>query len=319
MSFLDYLNNELSNENIEHHLFLIDFNPSKKVVHAFFEGKTDESFYGTAIRNMLDDDYELKTYICGKKDSVLYHYREIGHKTSIIQPLLFFIDKDIDNIIPIDVVRAETIYETTLYAIENYIVNSTSLEQVWAEIFRQTSGTSVSLKLKELFEIAHNEYNTIALELMSWVLYQRRKGGVRLNLDCIKTTDLFSIDENLKLTKLFTKEELYNYLSVKTKVTTSPEDFLGIESCKHELSKFEIKEISRGHNEMDFFIEFVKVLKEVSSSVSAVNIKAHVEINSANVIDIMGPRIRPHDSLASFLTKHIGSIEEPMMVERRTA
>lgn len=319
MNFLDYLNQELTNDNIEHHLFLIDYNPRNKVVHAFFEGKTDESFYGTAIRNLLREGYELKTYICGKKDSVLYHYREIGHKTNTIQPLLFFIDKDIDDIIPVEVEKSQTIYETTLYAIENYIVNSTSLEQVWAEIFRQTSGTQICVKLKELFEVAHEKYNLIALDLMSWILYQRRKGGVRLNLDCIKTNDLFNIDQNLELLPTFTKEELYGYLSDKTKVVTEPEDYAGIKLCKSELSVFEIKKVSRGHNEMDFFIEFIKVLKEVSSNASGANIKAHVEINSANVIDIMGPRIKPNEYLSNFLNQHISATKQSTFVERKRA
>ena len=171
MDFFDYLNSELECENIEHHLFLIDFNPKNRIVHCFFEGKTDESFYGTVLRNFLPDYYELKTYICGKKDSVLYHHNEIGHKSCDTQPLLFFIDKDIDDIIPIQVKKAETIYETIFYSIENYIVNCSSLSQVWAEIYRQSSGTKISKRLEQLFNTASRTvqqyfYDTYVLDIV---------------------------------------------------------------------------------------------------------------------------------------------------------
>jgi len=53
MDLLKYLNKELANDNIEHHLFLIEYNPKRKVVHCFFEGKTDESFYGSAALRQL--------------------------------------------------------------------------------------------------------------------------------------------------------------------------------------------------------------------------------------------------------------------------
>ncbi|PSV20702.1 DUF4435 domain-containing protein [Photobacterium sp. GB-56] len=309
MDFLDYLNKELANENIEHHLFLIGYNPKKRIVHCFFEGKTDESFYGTTIRHLIPTGYELKTYICGKKDSVLYHHGEIGHKTCDMQPLLFFIDKDIDDIIPVKVNKAETIYETGYYSIENYIVNSESLCQVWAEIYRQSSGTGISNKLATLFSKAHEEFNNISKELMAWVLFHRRKGGVRLNLDCIKTTDLFNIDNNLKLHPNYSLPDMYNYLDGKTKVSTESTEHGGIKQCWQELSQFEIKEISRGHNEMDFFIAFLKKLKEVTSNVSSVSIKPYLEISSTNVIDIMGPRIKPCDSLLDFLEIHFSKLD----------
>jgi hypothetical protein len=308
MDFLDYLNQELANDNIEHHLFLIEYNPKRMVVHCFFEGKTDESFYGTSIRHLLPEGYKLKTYICGKKDSVIYHHNEIGHKTCDIQPLLFFIDKDIDNIIPIPVNKSESIYETSFYSIENYIVSSTSLSQLWAEIFRQTSGTKVSDKLETLFDEAHMKYNIISIRLMSWVLFHRRKGGVRLNLDCIKTTDLFSITDNLKLLPSFSLEDFYNYLDIKTKVNTLSSEYSEIDSCLNELSQFEIKEVSRGHNEMDLFIAFFKKLKEITANVESTKIKPHVEINSVNVIDIMGPRIKPCSLLLKFLEMHFSKL-----------
>lgn len=311
MNLLEYLNEELANNNIDHHLFLISYNPQNKVIHCFFEGKTDESFYGTTIRNFLPSEYKLKTYICGKKDNVLFHYRELGYKTSNKQPLLFFIDKDIDDIIPIDVDKSESIYETDYYSIENYIVTNSSLLQLWAEVFRQSSGTAVADKLNDLFSEAYNEYNKIALQFMAWTLYHRRKGGGRLNLDCIKTSDLFTIDENLKLTPSFELADLYQYLHLKTKVNTQADELESIQECLNELSAFEIKKISRGHNEMDFFIEFCKALRKTSANVETVKITTQLDINCANAIDIMGPRIKPHQSLLSFLTKHFEKTSTP--------
>jgi len=62
---------------------------------------------------------------------------------------------------------------------------------------------------------------------------------------------------------------------------------------------------------MDFFIAFFKKLKEISAGVDVVKITPHVEINSANVIDIMGPRIKPCQLLIEFIEKHFCKLSSP--------
>jgi hypothetical protein len=305
VSFLDTLKKSLSDKIVITHYFLLEYNPAHNIVHAFFEGKTDESFYGTFIRKIKPSEWKLRSYVCGNKDSVYYHHEKLSSRQRLNQPLLFFVDKDIEDIIPYQRLIDDTIFVTSYYSVENYVVTSEMLEQVWSEIFRQSSGTKESEKLVETFVVAHDLAQNRLKDMMSWVLAHRRQGS-RPNLDCIVTNELFDIDENLRLTfKQDTSDELIQLLDYRTKVVTSQEIKNRIPHCKAELGTHQPKEFIRGHNEMDFFIQFIKKLKYVVAKESGNKIKANIEITKSNVLDLLGPRVPIPERLNEFLKKHL--------------
>ena len=305
MSFLDALKKSLSDEVVVTHYFLLEYNPASNIVHAFFEGKTDESFYGTFIRRMKPSEWKLRSYVCGNKDSVYYHYEKLSSRHRLNQPLLFFVDKDIEDIIPYERLIGETIFVTSYYSVENYVVSSEMLEQVWSEIFRQSSGTKESEELVDAFEVAHSLAQNRLKDMMSWALAHRRQ-GTRPNLDCIVTKELFNIDDNLSLIyRQATPDELVRLLDDRTNVETCPETRNLMEQCKIELETHQPKEVIRGHNEMDFFIQFIKKLKKVVATESGNKIKANIEITKSNVLDLLGPRVPIPERLREFLKKHL--------------
>lgn len=303
MSFLDTLKESLSDSTVLKHEFLLCYNPSEKIVHAFFEGKTDESFYGTFLRAELPELWRLKTYICKNKDGVYYHYEQLKKLHSEMQPLLFFVDKDIEDIIPFERAQGPTIHVTEYYSVENYVITTDSVERVWAEIFRQGSGSGVALELSKSFNDALNAVHDILLDMMAWILFHRRMGN-RPNLDCIITKDLFTISEELLLTRNFTTTELYEHLDLKTKSKTDNSEYSKIKALRNDLMSYEPKAVIRGHNEMDFFIEFYKKLKAVVAKESDNKIKPQPDITSSNVLDILGPRTVIPESLKKFLQYH---------------
>lgn len=303
MSFLDTLKESLSDSTVLKHEFLLCYNPSEKIVHAFFEGKTDESFYGTFIRSALPELWRLKTYICKNKDRVYYHYEQLKQLHSEMQPLLFFVDKDIDDIVPFERVQGPTIHVTEYYSVENHVITIDSMERVWAEIFRQGSGSDVALELSRSFNDALNAVHDIFLDMMAWILFHRRMGN-RPILDNIITKDLFTISEELLLTRSLTATELYEYLDLKTKSTTDNSEYSKIKALRSELMSYEPKAVIRGHNEMDFFIEFYKKLKTVVAKESDNKINPKPDITRSNVLDILGPRTLIPESLKKFLQYH---------------
>jgi len=304
VSFLDALRRSMEDNIVITHIFLLEYDPHRNIIHAFFEGKTDESFYGTFIRRIKPAEWKLKTYVCGNKDSVYYHFEKLSSKHKKHQPLLFFVDKDIEDIIPFPRPDDESIYVTDYYSVENYIVTGEAIEQVWSEIFRQSSGTPESDKLVQTFATALNEMHDVLLGIMSWVLLHRREEA-RPNLDCIHTGDYFKINDEFEVSRALNQEETIELLDKQTKIMTSEKQKKKIGQCKTELLAYQAKEVIRGHNEIDFFITFIKKLKNVAAKESGNKIKANIEITKANIIDIMGPRVAIPGGLEEFLQRHL--------------
>ncbi|MFL1418975.1 DUF4435 domain-containing protein [Pseudomonas fildesensis] len=305
MDFLATLKAAIQEPIVLKHNFLVCYDSKANNLHVFFEGKTDESFYGTYLRNVKPESHTLKSYICGNKDSVYYYHKQLGHLYRKEQPLLFFVDKDIEDIIPFYRDVHDNIHVTEFYSVENYLVNRDSIEQIWAEIFRQCSGTAVADKISETFSRSLDDFHNDFLRVMGWVLYHRRI-DTRPNLDCIVTKKIFSIDGELKYHSTFSdRAELYCHLDDRTGVSTPVDMFSEIEVLENSLRSYEPKYVVRGHNEMDFFLEFFKALKISVSEASDKAIQPALDLTGSNVIDIMGPRTPPSSSLVSFLNSHI--------------
>lgn len=304
MSFLNALEVSMNEDTVITHMFLLEYNPHISAVHAFFEGKTDESFYGTYIRNLKPEDWKIKTYICGNKNKVYYAHRELSDKHEKHQPLLFFVDKDLEDIIPINRLEDKSIYVTSYYSIENYIVTHDAIDRIWSELLRQSSGTQVSDKLTEAFIAALEDIHSILIDIMSWALMHRREEN-SLNLGSIRTKDYFRIDDELKVIRKLDLNDMIILLDIQTKQNTTPILKEKIIQCRDELLKYKPKEIIRGHNEIEFFVEFIKRLRETSAKKLGKPIRIHVEITSANAIDIMGPRVRIPEGLEVFLKYHL--------------
>lgn len=304
MSFLDILNSSADETAVISHVFLLKYNSSDKIVHAFFEGATDESFYGTFIRRLKPQDWKLQSYNCKGKDSVHYFFEQLSSKHHEYQPLLFFVDKDIDDVIPFERQADYRIYVTDYYSIENYVVTRESIEQIWSEIFRQPSGSEAADQIVHKFDNALEEVHQILIDVMSWVLLQRRNGG-RPNLDCIQTQDYFNISDELEVTRTLNLEETLNLLDAQTKTITPQDKKMMFNEYKTELLNYDSKTVIRGHNEMDFFITFIQKLKSIVVEHTDIKTRAHLNITTSNIVDVMGPRVQIPESLRMFLNEHL--------------
>ena len=108
------------------------------IIHSFFEGQDDLSFYTNFINSFTQDPDKLHlTYICGDKEGV---YKAYGLVMKANRPgtFLFFVDKDLSDILNEKYLQATNIYVTEFYSIENYIVTEYMLRRIWAEILHFT-------------------------------------------------------------------------------------------------------------------------------------------------------------------------------------
>lgn len=303
MSFINALKESMNEEVVIIHDFMISYSTKNNVLHAFFEGKTDSSFYISFLRRFMPDNWHLKTYICKNKNSVYYYFNQLSQKHTIQQPLLFFVDKDIDNLIacprPVDY----RIYVTDYYSIENYIVTSESIEQLWSEIYSQPLGTKNSSTLIETFEKGLLIAQSIMIDIMAWFLMYTR-AGVKPDLYKILIMDYLHINKDLEVRRTIETDDFFQLLDRNFILDKIDDVNIKINRCKEELLLFNPKEVIKGHLEMDFFFSFINELKTTIKVETKNKIKPKIEITRSNIVDILGPRVSIPESLSIFLSKH---------------
>lgn len=305
MSLLSDLEKARRSSSVPLHEFLLNIDSQKYTIHAFFEGKTDESFYGTIIRR-YNKKYNYKSYKCGNKKSVYETFNKLRTRYIKDQVLLFFVDKDLDDIIPILYEINDSIYVTDYYSIENYLVDKSILEQVCSEIFKEDSGCNHVVKFSEKFELSCKLFYDFMIIVMAWILYHRRMGS-RLQVNNININTFFVVNHNLDLNVKISYDEIIDNLDKMAVVKTDKESW---EKSKDillkELLKFNPKNVIRGKFEVDFFIQFINACKKAIDYIHDKNVKVSAPINKDNIIDILGPRVSYPFSLVRFIENHIG-------------
>jgi Protein of unknown function (DUF4435) len=308
-TFLDTLADAITSPTVALHEFLLELKIQNKIIHAFLEGKTDESFYGSFIRRIKDDDYELKTYTCGNKDGVYYQFDQLCNRKTGNNIVLYFVDKDIEDIIPYPRNKDPKIFVTDCYSVENYIVNNEILEQVWGEIFRQRSGNEASKLILAKFTSCSNEFHRLMLTIMAWVLYHRRdieQKNNKINLDCIQLKKIYKVNEDLEFELLIKDDGIVRLLDEQTKCNTNYALWhKHIDALIGELEGYPALHYVRGHNEMEFFVYFINMVKNALNKAVGKAQKIHVELTDANAIDVLGPRVQIPNNLEEFLYKNI--------------
>ncbi|KGE73477.1 DUF4435 domain-containing protein [Spirochaeta lutea] len=308
MNLLDQLRNARDSKQVPFHEYLIRHKPNDYQLHAFFEGKNDEGFYGTIIRRHVDG-IEFHSYQCGNKKKVYETFEKLEKYLSDKQLLLFFVDQDFDPYIGIEYPRHRNIYTTDNYSIENEIVGIDMIEKVWAEIFHQSSGSQEMVTINQQFTNSYNEFCDFSKEISSWIIYHR-KNGDKANLSSIKMKDIFQIDDNLNIKVIKTLDETISYLDQKTKIDTNMADWQTERTKILELFKnHQPKKYIRGKFELDFFIIFLNRLHSVLCDIKPE--KIHINLSTANAIDIFAPRLSYPASLQAFIRNHLeGRIEK---------
>jgi hypothetical protein len=300
MSLVDELRTLKQSNPVTLMSFLQNLRKNKPTVHIFYEGKTDNGFYGSLLRKELKEDARIKTLVCGNKDEVYKVRQKLLIRDYPNDSLLFMVDKDLDNIIPRAFPPHDDIHVTETYSIENYLVSTPIFEQAVSEILKLNIGDKQLEHLKNKFAPALSIFCETMIPIMAWIVCSRRL-GIRPNLSNIKMNEIFNIDDNLILTNKLTESELYSYIESVTKVNTTIFNSF-INTVKNELSGFSYESFIRGKYHLWFFIEFFDRSKKVLEVANGAKIKVHFNLNTATALDFLGPRIRTPKSLQDFCT-----------------
>lgn len=301
--------------------FLHQYKTKKKDVHFFFEGLDDQSFYVNHIESIYPSDYRFYYYVCNGKEFVYQIYKDIEWTSFNRSRVLFFVDKDLDDILKISQIEDQNIFVTGFYSIENYLVTS----DVFSRLLRETCFLNDDQTINFLidkFESQLTTFSKLMTRISAWVVYCRRN-DLDVNLNEIEIDKIFEINKELKVRRKVKSghKTPFEYICSATKTTHYHlREIMGI---VEELRKIPSAKIFiRGKYELWFLYAFYiatidSIIPEINQRIKEINklnrrklpkCKVTISIRPENILQISAPRVRIPGELRSFLLANVKAL-----------
>lgn len=306
MNFLDELRNNRKTPSTAFLRFLQNQSPNS--VHIFVEGDDDPSFYRNGLNHYCESSRKLHYHECGGKTQVYRTRETIQKRTDTPQwsdsmILIYFVDKDLSDILQEDYPHASDIFVTDYYSIENYLVSEGMLEVVLTDLFNFYSGEKpesgvIRAKFREELERFYQYVEPI----MIWGLYHKQI-GTDFSFSDVKLHHLFEIESDLRLKKLADDNELVALLNKMCEIHTD-NLFSDEEATLQNLIKdFEPKKYIRGKFEIWFFVKFLQKLATMLKTDLKIDFRySQGLMGERDIVKTLGPRVHPlPTSLHNFL------------------
>lgn len=315
MSLLDELRASRQSPATAHLMFLQ--NQKYGGVHAFMEGNSDPSFYRAAILKFYPDFNSIFTYDCGGKKGV-YKLKEkitLRAEDSSIEKfqliIIYFVDKDLSDIIPELESPSDDIYITDHYSIENYLVSKFIFDTILTDCFSFSRGTLPERnRLLDVFETQLNRFYDYIIPVMAWALYLRRQ-KVDFEFSDIKLGNFLGFDDDLSISfRLEDRYESYiQSLDAMCSVTTSPEYSTVEKVLIAELKDLAPKQFIRGKFEIWYLLKFSEAVKKLLKKLPDIEFRySEALMSEKDIVKFLGPRLHPlPKSLELFLVNNIST------------
>lgn len=311
MSFLTELKDAAKSSSASHISILQQYKKKEKSIHLFFEGKDDPSFYTNYIENRIEKDCKVFFYNCKNKKGVYENYKKLDWRTYKKYRVLFFVDKDHDDLLRIKLPVDNNIFVTKYYSIENYLVNNQILRRILRELIGITDENSIR-RIVRSFEKELLKYSNKMIIVTSWILLHR-KLKTNPNLNNINISHLFKFEGlEIKRIKKPQSKSTKKYLDSKTKVNTPAKSWPRIKDILNKIKIIpEYKTHLRGKFEMWFMIVFIDNLLEKlneGKQKGQTKLKLKVPLSISNSVAILGTRLKIPEELKSFLETNLEKV-----------
>ncbi|MFT6071730.1 MAG: hypothetical protein ACJARD_001035 [Alphaproteobacteria bacterium] len=160
-------------ERITPHTIQLQINRMQERYVVFYEGDDDPSFYRNKIRCKTEYK-EYHQFICNGKQPVLTLLKELTFKECLTG--LFFIDKDFDDYLGIAHPRADNLFVTCGYSMENYLVTKDVIKCLLNDYtYKNTDQNHHNIIDK--FTKAYQDFLNFIKPIMAQVIMHRRSGN----------------------------------------------------------------------------------------------------------------------------------------------
>lgn len=307
MNFADKLRMERNTRPSVWIQFTNQYKGGTSDIYLFFEGKDDPSFYLPLLRNKYNGTGSLRPFQCNGKSTVLSLIPRISAHIDKQWRALFFVDKDIDDLLGTPTAGSHNLFVTQHYSIENYLVTEEMLDAVWQEILHlPLSDTRLDLIKKKYLE-QYERFLRVSRVIMAWVMWARM-GGLEPALKNINLSKSISIDDNFDLA---ISSYLLREIHDASGCSAPHPNIFSLRKYLERLRSLEPKHYIRGKFELWFFVTFFqKAANVLSQKGEQGSIRAVIktQINLENAVEILASRIRTPRDLSLFLDRWIGAV-----------
>lgn len=281
------------------------YDPSKARVHAFFEGQEDVAFYSHHIEKQSPKGAELRTYRCDGKGQVFEAFEAIVQRVPDVKHTLFFVDKDLDDILGQPWPTDPRVFVTDVYSVENYYVTDVVLLRMLRDCVKLTGCTFDESTFVIEFRSSHRRFQRSILPVMAWILVARRL-GLRPNLGNLSAEMFCSLSAEGVIVKRSGRRvgELERHTGVKL----GRGSVRRLRDAMRELSRSEPKRVIRGKLELWFLVEFysrlVEHLRALAAEVGG-SAKVKRQFTLASIVGDVPHHVDAPKQLDLFLQAHL--------------
>ncbi|MHA6248426.1 DUF4435 domain-containing protein [Pontibacter sp. CAU 1760] len=331
MSFLSLLNKYSEATETVYLKLLLNYKFDEKTYHFLFEGQDDQFFYINYINSIFSSSPEPFYYICNGKKNLYKCYNDINWTKYSNRRVLFFTDKDLDDIIQKSYPTSDNIFVTKYYSFENYLVCSDILKRFLRETCHLRDEILIQ-SIVDVFEEQLKIYNKLVLPISAW-LVDNRKSTKPANLANIDLSKIFAINSNLHIIRKKSLKSTIDYVERVTNNVGTPSDRSDLLKISKELVKIpEHKIYLRGKFELWFLYTFFKKVIEIvitglNEEISQNNKRlasgekkqpkyvVNVELKESNIVELFATRLKIPVDVKSFLTSNVRRTNRKRQVE----
>jgi hypothetical protein len=298
----------IASGDIAYHEFLLCYKAKDKIVYGIVEGREDPCIYRSIIDMMLPDGWRVSLIRAGNKKKVLKTFEAMDWSRFPKKRICFFVDRDLDEFLGKQQDISDNLYVTDKYSIECEIVSAYTFERTIEEIYGILGlDNSVRQRLGDVFQTNLSKFTQTMSPVMAQIILWRRQ-ELRAHLNNIDPKEFFVFDEERLETKpqYGTRREIVNFAANAVKAPASKcEEILLMEKEFQEKSgeKYPI----RGKYLLWYFVNMacqVHCLAAKFCSKYQSPPKANVSLGLANVVAVIGPRIRCPQTLKQFIERN---------------
>jgi hypothetical protein len=304
MSFIDLLRNARSSRASTVHKFLTNYDPNSERVFAFVEGEADEVFYRAQIQKYVADQGQVFIYNCDGKKNVCNAYEDVIRRYPTCQRVLFFLDKDIDDIVGAQWPTDPRIFTTEFYSIENYVVSKEVLHR-YLKDFVKIRRVDINIDAALVnFEDGLKLFHRRMLPVMAWIVVAKRSGA-RIVLNDLNPGDILTVSGDATARKSGCRA--IAYLCRVCQANPNVAFWKLIRRTSHELKRLPAKSYVRGKFEAWWFVEFgQRVLEGIRHVVQEAggSVRVSAQLHPGTFIQLLAGGVTTPVALDKFLSFH---------------
>lgn len=246
----------------------------------------------------------LLTYRCDGKPRVYEAFGQITARYPDIRSVLFFVDKDLDDVLGVPWPTDPRVFVTDVYSVENFLVCREVLVRFYQDAIRLTGVEFGTAALLERFDRQLLRFHRMAIPLVAWIVVARR-AGLRPNLGNIELQRLFGLSEDCDVGIRPCKRVAY--LAGATGVSMTAGLFRRVSQTCREVRRIPAKRVVRGKFEAWFFVEFWKKLTKQLQTLSReanATLTVKIGLEQSNLVPTLVGHATIPRSLELFLGLH---------------